>query len=98
MKIVEPQRDALRSEQILIAAFFARRNDPIKTCSVVQQIQGRRVPGINVERESAQAFEIRLPWRLPQAIGPRPALTLHLDTARFYETVRIQCKASLKRG
>ena len=85
MKIVEPQRDALRSEQILIATLFARRNDPIKTCGVVQQIQGRRVPGINVERESAQASEIGLPWRLLQTIGPRPALALHLDAAGFYE-------------
>ena len=85
MKIVEPQRDALRSEQILIAAFFARRNDPIKTCGVVQQIQGRRVPRINVERERAQAFEIGLPWRLPQAIGPSPAVALHLDAAGFYQ-------------
>ena len=29
----------MRSEQILIAAFFARRNDPIKTCGMLEAIE-----------------------------------------------------------
>src|SRR5215471_11601999 len=83
MKIVKPKRDALRSEQAVIVASLASGNGWIVACSVVQQIQGRRISRINAQTERAQAFEIGFPDPVSQTIHAGRTLSFYLEAAGF---------------
>src|SRR5215831_6692936 len=83
VKIIEPKRDALRAEQVVIGVLLASRNGRIKACCEIQQVQRSRVTRINVQAERTQAFEIRLPRHPPQTICAGFTVTFELQAASF---------------
>src|ERR1043166_284615 len=83
MKIVKPKRYPLWPEQVLITALLASRNGRIQACCEIQQIQRRRVTGINVEAERPQVFEVRFPWHLSQTVRVAFTISFDLEAARF---------------
>ena len=83
MEIVQPQRDPLWTEQILITTLLANGNRRIETCGVIEQVQGRGVAGINGETNRPQRLEIGLPWRMAETIRTNFSVTPRLCAATF---------------
>src|ERR1051326_4928450 len=83
MEIIQPQRYALWSEQIVIVALASTCHRRIKVCSMIQQVERRCISRINTQPQAMEALQICLPWQAPQPVKSDGPGGLHSSAATF---------------
>src|SRR5215467_8470520 len=86
MEIIQPQRYAFWSEQIVIATLKATCNSRVKACRVIQQVECRCIGRVNIYTQGMEAFEIRLPRRIQKPIKSDVPISLHVGAPAFHQT------------